>query len=130
MKKIKSVIFKKIGGHTVPVNPWPQTFFISKILINEDIVEIRSITITSLLKVIIRNFITMNWHRFKRILFVTGFIDSLPGYALSFSYWRWDFWNVLKERNDDAIVDLKMEKQWKIDQEKISKMVQSFNIKR
>lgn len=82
----------------MPCQPWPQTFFASRYLINNDVIELRPLTATGIIRAVARNFITMSYHRALYLLFKAGFLDAPEGSALSMGYFRLKFWKARKYR--------------------------------
>ncbi len=96
--KYKQAIFNKFMGRYVPLQPWPQTFFVSDISVCDRTIELRTLTLTSLIKAVIQNFVTMNYHRLLIIMWKMGFFNTNISQCFSWSQFRIKFWNVLKER--------------------------------
>lgn len=92
------IIFENIAGKHVPLKPFPIKFIATEECIVNDTVEYMKISFTSLFITIVQNFITMNYHRFMLIIHWIGFLDTPPQFCLDWSWFRWDFWNVRKER--------------------------------
>ena len=91
---MQQVVFKNVQGINVPCQPWPQTFYVSRLLYEIDAIEVRPLTVTGLVKGLGKNFITMNWWRALSILRRAGLLDTPEGARLSLHDWRWDFWRV------------------------------------
>ncbi len=86
-------------GRSIPVNPWPQKFYITEQLFEAHLIKIRPLTLMGLMKGIFENFITMNWWRIKYILFLIGFMDCPAGENLNFKkHFGINFISTLKKR--------------------------------
>ncbi len=98
-KLLKEVLFKHVEGREIPMQPWPQSFYISDEFLRSGEIEVRPLTVTGIIKGIGTNFITMSVWRFYRVFFKVGFLDIPEGECPSFKrHWRWMFWRVLKQR--------------------------------
>jgi hypothetical protein len=90
-----------MDGRDIPLQPWPQKFYISGTMLCSQEVELRPLTLTGLVKGVGKNFICMTWFRFRWLFFRVGFLDCPQGERLSFRHqWRWDFWNVRAARQE------------------------------
>lgn len=78
------VEFKKVQGRDVPCQPWPQSFYVSRMLIAYDSVEVRPLTITGLIKGISKNLITMSYWRLMRLIWKCGFFNTKEKVILLF----------------------------------------------
>ena len=66
---MNQVTFRNLGGKHIPLQPWPQVFYVSRrVLEVADHIEVRPLTVTGLLKGIVCNFVTMNWWRLAGLL--------------------------------------------------------------
>ena len=94
------VEFRHLDGRNIPLQPWPQKFWISaQAIIDSPSIEVRPVTLTAIFKAISQNFVSMSWFRFRWAFFRLGFLDCPEGAQLSFRrHWRWDFWNVRAAR--------------------------------
>lgn len=79
---------------------WPESFFVSREFINEFRIELVPLTLTRLLKVILKNFIRMNYWRLMVRLRGLGFFCGGEGEPVFWRQFRWKFWRVLKERRN------------------------------
>lgn len=96
---MKEVRFKRMNGRNVPLQPWPQVFHVSKCFQGAlDVIEIRPLTVTGIIKGISKNFVSMNLWRVMRLLWWAGFLDTSEGEPASLKHWRWDFWRTRYER--------------------------------
>lgn len=93
---IRTVKFKRVRGRDVPLKPWPQKFYMSRELLDENDIEIRPLTFMGLIKGIGKNFITMSYWRFMYGLFYIGFLNTKKGNVLSWKDFRWCFWRPRK----------------------------------
>jgi len=75
LRKGDMVVFPFLKGEYVPTTPYPQKFIVSKIFLDSDLIEIIPLTMTSLVKNIVQNFITMNIHRLFRLLMKIGIVN-------------------------------------------------------
>lgn len=88
------VTFNRVGpNHIVPMQPWPQTFYVSRSLMQMDAVEIRPLTVTGLVKGLGRNLVTINWWRLCWLLRGLGLLSTGEGACyrwsdLTFRFWR------------------------------------------
>jgi hypothetical protein len=73
---MNEVVFKNVEGHAVPLQPWPQTFYISRNLLERDAVEVRPLTAIGLIKGVTRNFVTMTFWRFCITLRKLGLLNT------------------------------------------------------
>lgn len=90
---MREVRFKNIGGNAVPLQPWPQKFYVSRELFERDAFEIRPLTFAGLLKGVATNFVAMSYWRFCRLLWRAGFLRPPEGERFSFRrHWCWRFW--------------------------------------
>jgi len=89
---MNTVTFKIVEGREVPCHPWPQVFYVSREFLEINGVELRPLTITGLVKGVGKNFISMNYWRFMRLLNKIGFLDAPEAHPLSWKHWRWRFW--------------------------------------
>lgn len=94
------VVFKNCGGVNVPLQPWPQTFYVCREMFVDLTVELRPLTVTGFLKGVSKNFITMNFWRLCHLLYKIGFLDVPEGTRFSIKYWRWAFWKTFKRREE------------------------------
>ena len=88
----KEVRFVQLNGCHVPLQPWPQCFFISRELLEMDAVEVRPLTLTGLMKGVAKNFVTMNFWRMCWYLRKAGFLTTPIGSQFSIRDWQWRFW--------------------------------------
>ena len=99
LMKREVIIFKKMDGVYVPLQPWPQRFFVSNEFIDIDMMELRPLTITNIFKSIIINFITMNHWRFCYVLYKAGFLNcDIWEYPNNFKYFNLHPIKTLKKR--------------------------------
>lgn len=97
----KEVVFQKLGGLNVPLQPWPQSFYVSAVhLYGKDEYELRPLTITGLVKGVGKNFICMNFWRLQFLLWRGGFLCTKIGHKPSWRDFRWDFRNTLRVREE------------------------------
>jgi len=82
---MKRLEFTTMRGVNVPAQPWPQVFYVSRQLLTFDAIEVRPLTVSGLVKGVGRNFITMNYWRLLRALYLLGF---LPTEELAKFSWR------------------------------------------
>ena len=92
------VIFYDEGGRYHPTSPWPQVFYVSDYVFDHNFIEVRPLTITSLVKGLFSNAITMNWFRILSLFYWIGFISFRSGRKMSFSNWTWHPIDELKRR--------------------------------
>lgn len=83
-----------------PIDGWSQVWYVSRIDLHLDRVEIRPLTVTGLLTGIVMNFFTMAVRRFFLILYFLGFLDPDEGEMLGFHCWTWDFRKTLRWREN------------------------------
>lgn len=70
-------VFTQIGPNSVvPMQPWPQKFYVSRSEIMRDRVEVRPLTVTGLIKGVGQNFVSMNFWRLCFILRALGFLST------------------------------------------------------
>lgn len=87
------VLFKNIGSnHSIPMQPWPQTFYVTRTMLYQDAVEVRPLTITGLLKGVGRNLITMSFWRLCRTLLILGFLATPEGECYGWRHLTWRCW--------------------------------------
>lgn len=88
------VAFTRIGpNHVIPMQPWPQHFYVTRTLLHADGVELRPLTVTGLVKGIGRNFVTMNFWRLCWVLRGLGFLNTPEAGCyrwgdLTLAFWR------------------------------------------
>ena len=93
------VEFRHLHGRNIPLQPWPQKFWISAQAIDSPSIEVRPVTLTAIAKAVAQNFVSMSWWRVRWGFFRLGFLDCPEGSQLCFrQHWRWDFWNVRATR--------------------------------
>ena len=85
----REVWFEHVAGREVPCQPWPQSFWISSFCGNQDMIELRPLTLGGLLRGLGKNFITMNYWHFMRLLWVMGFLNTEEAEIFSWSQWNW-----------------------------------------
>lgn len=90
----KEVVFKRLGGRNIPLQPWPQRFFVSinAVISGPDYLEVRPLTLTGLVKGVAANFITMNWWRLLRMLRFAGFFNTPEGEVVGWRHLTLKFW--------------------------------------
>ena len=91
-RRLRSVEFKHVVGRDVPMQPWPQVFYISALLIDRDAYEVRPLTLTGLVKGVGRNLVTMTYWRFMVTLRILGLLSTPESERLSWSHLTWRFW--------------------------------------
>lgn len=89
---MKSVMFKNCGGVHVPLQPWPQFFYVSRELFDIKALELRPLTLTGLVKGVGKNLVTMNFWRLCYLLHRAGFLRTPEGQMFSIHDWTWKFW--------------------------------------
>ena len=96
---MNQVTFRNLGGRHVPIQPWPQVFYVAKVLLRTPLVELRPLTMAGLLKGVGPNFLTMSYWRFVNALWKAGFLTTPDGARLSVrGHWRWTPWKIRAER--------------------------------
>jgi len=89
------VSFTTVGAnHVVPMQPWPQSFYVSRTMMLTDAVEVRPLTLTSFAKGVARNFVTMTFWRLLWTLRGLGFLKTGEGCLygwrdLTPAFWRY-----------------------------------------
>ena len=71
----KQATFTNVQGMWVPTQPWPQVFYVSRELMATDTLVLRPLTISSLLRGIGRNLISINYWRLMVVLYWLGFLE-------------------------------------------------------
>jgi len=95
-------MFTRISkARDIPCQPWPQKFYISRFLADDNTYEIRPLTFTGIVKGMFMNFITMSYWRFMYLLFLIGFLDVGAAECLCWKHWRWNFFKVRKRRKEE-----------------------------
>lgn len=88
------VSFRNVEGSAVPLQPWPQKFYVSRSLWQTDALELRPLTLTGLVKGVGRNFVTMNFWRLCWTLRGIGFLKTPEAGRyhwrdLTLAFWRY-----------------------------------------
>lgn len=87
-----TVEFTTVEGMWVPKHPWPQTFYVSRVLYERDQFEVRPLTLTGFAKGVGKNLVTMNYWRFLVTLRILGFLTTPEACVLSWRDFTWRFW--------------------------------------
>ena len=98
----KKVVVFRAGGRHVPMQPWPQIFYVSSQFLDSDMCAVRPLTFTGIVKGIFMNFITMNLHRLRKLSYIIGFYDA--EIDNSDSSWTLRFYKTLRKRKSKVRV--------------------------
>ena len=91
---MKEVVFNKLGGENVPIDPWPQKFYVSCMyIVNRDMMEVRPLTVMGLVKGVGMNFVSMNVWRFVWTMRCLGFLNTPEGGRYHWNQWTFRFWS-------------------------------------
>lgn len=105
----------KYTTYMVPLKPWPQSFYVSTLLLNnkfDGLLEARPLTLTGLVKGVLKNFIVMNWWRINYSLWKCGFYDLNEGETFSWGKLRLKFWETFALRKARQVAD-RMNVDWR-----------------
>ncbi len=95
---METLEFKEVDNKIYPAKQLVRTFFISSWAVHYHGFEVKPLTLHDFLIAILRNnLIICKWFIARR-LYLMGFLDVPDGATYSREYFRWDFWNVLKNR--------------------------------
>lgn len=91
---LKQITFTNVEGNLVPQQPWPQSFYMSgqSWSAGLDAFEVRPLTLSGLLKGVGRNFVTMTYWRFLRLLLILGFLPTPEMARYSWRTFTLRFW--------------------------------------
>ena len=116
--------FKNVSGKHVPLKPFPVRFIATAEFIHNDTVEFTKLTFTNLVRVLIQNFITMNYHRFMLLFHWIGFLETPENRCLDWSWFEWRFWEARKNRKLKRVIEANMKES--MDKEFIKKVKKSL----